>query len=289
MFPESVVDTLYTLKINISWVLDRILVCKHTAVLESVRLLPDYKTLILAPHSDDEWIGCSQIIQGNSEVLICNMDMPGGDSKSLHAMRYQEMVACATRFNRKVETVTSSKRATDLLDIIKTYRPEVVFLPFFSDWHEEHIAVMKTLASVADFLDGIQIGMYPVSLPLLPRYITHYRPLGKRKLKFKWKTFKTMYRTQAHALPWRRFAANECINGAFVKTHAAEVYSLMSVREWLNCIEYGMLADSQKHSLTINLNHIARVRKMLQAFDASNRILHNASSASHEERTQETP
>ena len=289
MLSQSVVEILYKLKINISWFWDRIIIRHHTPVLESPHILPDCKTLILAPHSDDEWIGCSQIIQGNTEVLICNMDMPGGDSKSLHDIRYKEMLSLATRFNRRVETVASDKRAEGLLDVIKSYRPEVVFLPFFTDWHEEHIAVMKTLENVAEFLDGIKIGMYPVSLPLEPRYITHYRPLGKRELEFKWKTFKTVYRTQAHALPWRRFAANERINGAFFKAYAAEVYSVMSVEEWLRCLEHGMLSDSQKNSLQNNLNHIARVRRLLQVFDATSGTLNRTSSVSCTGNAQETP
>lgn len=262
MLSQSVVEILYKLKINISWFWDRIIIRHHTHVLESPHILPDCKTLILAPHSDDEWIGCSQIIQGNTEVLICNMDMPGGDSDSLHAIRYKEMLSLATRFNRRVETVASDKRAEGLLDVIKSYRPEVVFLPFFTDWHEEHIAVMKTLENVAEFLDGIKIGMYPVSLPLEPRYITHYRPLGKRELEFKWKTFKTVYRTQAHALPWRRFAANERINGAFFKAYAAEVYSVMPVGDWLRRIRTKMPSEQQKQVLKQNLNNISRARKL---------------------------
>ena len=37
------------------------------------------KILILAPHSDDEWIGCGQLIVDHSnDVVICNMDMSGG-------------------------------------------------------------------------------------------------------------------------------------------------------------------------------------------------------------------
>lgn len=263
---ESVLGIANKLKINFSWIYDTMVERTRNLVLESPRMLPDCKTLILAPHSDDEWIGCSQIIQGNTEVLICNMDMPGGDSESLHAIRYKEMLSLSTRFNRRVETVASDKRAEGLLDVIKSYRPEVVFLPFFTDWHEEHIAVMKTLESVAEFLDGIQIGMYPVSLPLGPRYITHYRPLGKRELEFKWKTFKTVYRTQAHALPWRRFAANERINGAFFKTYAAEVYSVMPVEEWLRCLRSKTLTGQQKRVLKDNLNSISRVRRMLSHF-----------------------
>jgi len=258
------------IKINGSWIFDVVRERKRVFDTVEPKVLADSRTLVLAPHSDDEWIGCSQIIQGNSEVLICNMDMPGGDSAALHSVRHREMRSLAARFNRRLETVAHDKRAADLSRIVKSYSPEVVFLPFFTDWHEEHIAVMKILQSVADSLGDIKIGMYPVSLPLLPSCITHYRPLPKRDFNFKWTTFKSIYRTQAQALPWRRFAAHERINGACVKEFAAEVYCVMPVAQWLHCLKSKTLSEQQKAVLKANLNNISRVRELLALYAVTN-------------------
>ncbi|MBE5966481.1 MAG: hypothetical protein E7255_05875, partial [Lachnospiraceae bacterium] len=50
------------------------------------------RIVILIPHSDDEWIGCSRIINTfNNDVTLCDIDMSGGDSESVHLRRKQEM------------------------------------------------------------------------------------------------------------------------------------------------------------------------------------------------------
>ena len=57
--------------------------------------------LIIAPHSDDEWIGCSQLLLNYEDCVICNMDMEGGDDPDIHIQRLRETESLANLFNKK--------------------------------------------------------------------------------------------------------------------------------------------------------------------------------------------
>lgn len=238
---------------------------RNKVVKENKKIITDCKMLILAPHSDDEWIGCSQIIKENKNVIICNMNMDGGDTEEIHAIRYQEMKSLADKYNRPFFTVNANDREKDLLQIIQDYQPEIIFLPFFMDWHEDHIRVMNMLKSVSASVKGFQIGMYSVSLPMLPDFITHYKPLNKSALKAKWGMFLNTYKSQTF-LPWRRFCANERIIGACVNQYAAEVYSIIPVEQWIKLLDNHLLTDEQRKYLKGNLNKIFEVRKMMKQF-----------------------
>ena len=136
------------------------------------------------------------------------------------------------------------------------------------DWHEEHVQVMNVLKSVSALVKGFQIGMYPVSLPMLPNFITHFRPLNKTALKAKWDEFLNVYKTQTF-IPWKRFLANERINGAYLNQYAAEVYSIIPVEQWIKLLDNHLLTDEQKKCLKGNLNKISKVRKMMRQFYAA--------------------
>ena len=262
---KTIISFLYRAKTNLFWHVDRV-VCRVKSEYVDIPVLnTDCKILILAPHSDDEWIGCSQIIKDNLDVSICNMNMNGGDSKEMHAIRYQEMKSLADKYNRSFFTVSTNNREYDLLRIVQDYRPGIIFVPFFMDWHEEHIQVMNMLKRVSESVEGFQIGMYPVSLPMLPNFITHFKPLNKTALKDKWDVFLNMYKSQTF-IPWKRFLTNERISGACVKQYAAEVYSIMPVEQWVESLDHHLLTDEQKKCVKRNLNKISKVREMMRKF-----------------------
>lgn len=249
-------------KNRICWVKDLFVERSKASSLKNVFVLKNFRSLILAPHSDDEWIGCSQIIANNKNVLICNMDMEGGDSIELHALRFLEMKCLADRFNRSFITVDPNEKIADLRRILNDFQPDVVFVPFFMDWHEEHIQVMKYLKDAIEIKKDFLIGMYPVSLPIPPTFITHYNVLTKDSLKSKWNVFKDVYKTQKF-IPWKRFAANERINGAFVNGFAAEMYSVISIDEWKNLLDFKLLSTDERSFFKKNLNKVSFVRKAM--------------------------
>lgn len=223
------------------------------------------KYLILAPHSDDEWIGCSQIISRCKNVVILNMDMSGGDSQEMHKERYLEMRTLANKYNKELLTIGTDKTQS-LKDYICTITPDYICLPHFFDWHPEHIQVMEYLhqALKASEYKG-KIMMYQVSLPLHPDYVNCIVPLDKKAFKQKWEAFKKIYKTQTF-ISYPRFMANERINGSLSDSYAAEVYSVEVSCRWLESFESMLLSDAEIEDVKANLPDISIIRSLIATF-----------------------
>lgn len=223
------------------------------------------KYLILAPHSDDEWIGCSQIISRCKNVVILNMDMPGGDSLEMHKDRYLEMHTLSKEYNKELLTIGTNKTQS-LKDYICTIRPDFICLPHFFDWHPEHIQVMEYLRQALKMCEYKgKIIMYQVSLPLHPDFVNCIAPLDIKTFKQKWVTFKEVYRTQTF-ISYPRFMANERINGALADSYAAEVYSVNESRKWLHDFEFMLLSNEERNKVKLNLSDISIIRYMVENF-----------------------
>ena len=246
--------------------------CKQTRYWRSV-LVPKSmdsmdtasRYLILAPHSDDEWIGCSQIITQCENAVILNMDMPGGDSKEMHKERFGEMGLLANRFNRLIMTVGENK-AESLAEIIASLKPDYICLPHFFDWHPEHIQVMQYLRQALTQVSySGKVLMYQVSLPMHPDFVNCVVPLDKKTFKQKWEIFKVVYKTQTF-LSYPRFMANERINGALDNSYAAEVYSKNDINQWLGGFEVLLLTSSEIEEARNSLQDIAVTRKNVMKY-----------------------
>ena len=180
----------------------------------NVKELTDEKILILAPHSDDEWVGCSQLlINKKNDVTVMNMSMNGGDSASVHLERFKEMKKVSEKYKYTLETIEKDKYYS-LKEYIKTSDVGIIMVPCYFDWHEEHIEVMHILDKIATEIgyDG-HIAMYQVSIPIPYQMITNGSLMGKKVAKNKWKLLKDYYPSQRY-LKTRRFFINEKINGA---------------------------------------------------------------------------
>ena len=223
------------------------------------------RCLILIPHSDDEWIGCSRIIQSCNEVVLCNMDMSGNDMLSLHNERREEMTSVANFFNREIITIEENK-TENLCETIRKVKPDFIFLPHFIDWHPEHIAVMQFLSNAIDLLEttgiNFQVVTYQVSCPVV-RGITHALPMSKKEWKCKWYFFKNHYPSQIQ-IPFQRFSLNETINGVYIGAFAAEVFCVSSSDEWKRRMQKDIPSPEQIIALKSNLGSISSMREYIR-------------------------
>lgn len=239
-------------------------VCRKSISPKTIQDVPLGKKIILMPHSDDEWIGCSQLLLRQSEqILVVNMDMTGGDSEQLHKTRRNEAESVAQKYGYRFITVQS--RLKDLVQILADEQPKCVFLPCYLDWHEEHISVMKlfqTAAIQAGYV-GL-VGMYQVSLPIPERMINSGITMTKKKLQEKWKSLGMLYQTQAF-LPTKRFMLNEHINGGITETYAVEAYAICEFQYWNREWKQSRLTEEEKKNCIDNLQRIGYIRTILQS------------------------
>ena len=238
--------------------------CRKSISPKLTQDVPTGKKIILMPHSDDEWIGCSQILLHQSEqVLVVNMDMTGGDSEQLHRIRRSEAESVAKKYGYRFITVQDGLR--DLAQILADEQPKCVFLPCYLDWHEEHIIVMELFQKAATQAGYTgMVGMYQISLPIPEMMINSGITMTKEKLKEKWKCLGKLYKTQAF-LPTRRFMLNEYINGGITGTYAVEAYVIREFQDWNSEWKQSLLTEEEKKRCIDNLQGIKYIRTMLQS------------------------
>lgn len=221
--------------------------------------------IILAPHSDDEWVGCSTILQSNKgDVAVIDMDMSGGDTEELHEIRRQEMQSVARAYNYPLLKVEGNK-VSWVSDYIKKYSPKYIFVPCYYDWHDEHYEVMDVLkeALEASKIDT-NVVMYQVSIPMPPSLINCYHCLDKNEHEEKWRLLDVYYPSQSF-LPTFRFKLNERINGKRFRAYAAEVFSVYSSDKWINDYKNNALSLQDREYYKGNLNNIKNLHKKLSA------------------------
>jgi len=250
---------------NLKWYFQASFVC-HRLKTKSVISLDDADAtyMVLIPHADDEWIGCSQIIRKMKSVLLVDTDMDGGDSPSIHSERKAELQRISEMFNHPLYILGENK-ANELLQIIEQKSPDYILVPFFYDWHPEHIMVMGLLEQLlkSETLKS-NVLMYQVSVPIGTQWINRVMPMSKQDLREKWNVFKQVYKTQLH-LPYFRFAMHEHINGFLSKNHAAEVFVHLTGKEWLNQkTNITEMALKDKELILTNLNNIQKIRTIVE-------------------------
>lgn len=228
-------------------------------------LIKNGKILVLAPHSDDEWIGCSTILKKlRDSVTVINMDMEGGDSDALHKNRYDEMKTASESCGYKLEKIEGNK-VNWLSDYIINHSPKYVLVPCYYDWHDEHYEVMDVLK---DALEASKIEtnvvMYQVSIPMPPSLINCYHSLDKNEHEEKWRLLDVYYPSQSF-LPTFRFRLNERINGKRFGAYAAEVFSVSSSEKWINDYKNNALSLQEREYYKRNLNNIKQLYKKLSA------------------------
>lgn len=240
---------------------------RKSIVVQTILSLPyGKKTIILIPHADDEWVGCSSLVMNGSDILLYDMDMNGGDDKVLHEARYNELSKISTLYKKPLLKIGLNK-SLSLIETITKEKPQMICVPFFFDWHPEHIEVMGMLRQALLNLEyDVDIAMYQVSMPIPRNCITHINPMSKIEWKRKWKTFEEIYKSQI-GIPYKRFAINERINGAVCESYAGEAFVYCGASVWLaNYDEWLLTSDEKKESL-MNLQSIENINQTVKEFN----------------------
>lgn len=250
------------------WTID-VLICRFKIKPRKNNItLLEKKYLILLPHADDELIGCDRLLKSDVDCMLINMDMLGGDDVIMHARRYEELKKYTDSINRRLLSLTLYNKESQLKSVIEDFQPNVICVPSFFDWHEDHFQVMtclhKALLMMPEMYTRVSIAMYQVSVPLHPDYINFAIPMSKSSYKDKWNSFNTFYKSQ-HFLPIERFGSNERINGKLVSSYAAESYILLPVNEWQ---EMDLMRNNveMQNLLKVNINKLSTIRKYMRPY-----------------------
>ncbi len=167
--------------------------------------LDEKRVLVLAPHPDDDIIGCGGALRLYHErgATITTVYMTdgrrGGEAEAgedLVSIRQSEAERAAAIIgiddlvflsNKDGELSTSRNAAVDLGAIIRDFVPEAVFLPFLLDDHPDHMATSRVFLSAIKSTPEVLCYCYGVWTPL-PAFnvvvdVTPYQELKERALR----------------------------------------------------------------------------------------------------------
>jgi len=236
------------------------------------------KVVILMPHSDDEWVGCSRIIiDQKTKVLIANMNMMGGDTEDIHHIRRQEMLAIANRYNSDVVLISGKKsdKIEELATLINDIKPDFVCIPFYYDWHSEHLETREILYealrvlcsdSGLQYINKMNIIEYQVSVPIPVDCITHCMKMTQEDQDEKWEIFHRTYKTQDFFPIWR-FKYNEYISGKLCGAYACENFVFSTAKLWMSSFVDNVISEQQRMKIMKDFRDIAKIRDTVDMFN----------------------
>ena len=140
--------------------------------------LPGKKVLVLAPHPDDEAIGCAGTVYkhvrsgGTAEVVYCTLDT---DVRFKEAMNAAAVLGFSNKhfLRHPVESLAKQDNLSDeLFGLFTKIAPDVVFVPFWFDNHTDHRALNSALRKIAKKkMFNFIVYAYPVWFPVYPNVL----------------------------------------------------------------------------------------------------------------------
>lgn len=145
--------------------------------------LKNKRAMVLAPHPDDETIGCGGIIfnlvQGNVSIRVILATDGSEDSRdeSISAARLKEFKEAMAVLN-VTDTICLGYRdgyleqeydgfKARLAELAGKSKPDVIFSPYIFDRHKDHRAVAYALADCLDYTENTMVAMYEIWTPIL--------------------------------------------------------------------------------------------------------------------------
>lgn len=196
--------------------------------------------LILAPHADDEWIGCSQAIKLSKKSTVYYFNFLGKNYNSQNEkIRLEEIKKVSKINNSKLVISSSRENYFDLKKLINDENFSAIFIPFPLDWHPEHLKVNDiAIDIISDSVKSSNLYFYHISVPIpetIKEYV--YLPMSKSEIQNKIKVFDQNYISQRNT-PIRRLALQNRIWAQGQKFYAAEVYAKFEINEWKKFLNF---------------------------------------------------
>lgn len=145
----------------------------------------EFNCLIVAPHPDDAEIGMggtlAALIAAGKKVVLADLTNGEPTPFGTPEKRASEWAAASKILglqerinlgltNRELQDNISSRRV--VAEVIRKYRPEVLFIPYFEDAHPDHIAASQ-LVTAARFYAKFEKSDLAYE-PYYPRKVIHY-------------------------------------------------------------------------------------------------------------------
>ena len=177
---------------------------KYEYIVSQVSSVPSGRILVLAPHADDEVIGCggtiiAHINKNNPVKIVILTDSSCGDYDGVFGKNYtmiheEEAKEAASALgvrdlelwryqDRKLKADTGT--VNRLKELLEAYKPSAIYFPSFLEIHPDHTETCELVIKTLPLLkyNNFELYMYEVSMPLLPNIFINITPYLDAKIK----------------------------------------------------------------------------------------------------------
>jgi N-acetylglucosamine malate deacetylase 1 len=160
------------------------------------------RVLVLAPHPDDETIGgggCIALLAASgTDVRVLSLSsgespLPGTRNGAESSARVRELERACTILGATVEGALTlpdgelgrhQSAITSAVDtLVRSFRPEIIFVPWLLDEHPDHRALSQAVAACDNLSEIREIWCYEVWAALPPNRIVDVSPWWEKKQK----------------------------------------------------------------------------------------------------------
>jgi len=173
--------------------------------------IPANNVVVIAPHQDDECIGCGGTVikhsrnGGHLEIIFCTSDSERTEETRAATKILGSNVNHFLQFEVGTLHSAVSQMALRFSTIFEKAVPDVIFLPFMLDNHSDHTAISKAFAKAykQNKLDCL-VYAYPVWGTLMPNVISDISQVWEDKKRaiecYKSQTATRDYVTMAYSI-----------------------------------------------------------------------------------------
>lgn len=198
------------------------------------------KSLILVPHADDEWIGCSQILKNSKNKTVYYLNFLGKNySAENEITRLNELKNLQKEIGFQLVISDDRKNHDDLKKLIDNNNFSEIFIPSPIDWHPEHILVNNIFKNIYSLIENKDFSMffYEVSVPMPSKIEKKFLPMSKKEVKEKQNIFKKHYPSQKN-IPIERLTLQNRLSRGNTNYFAIETYGKIEISSWHKLLQY---------------------------------------------------
>ena len=205
--------------------------------------LPAGKVLVIAPHQDDESIGCGGTIikhtksGGHLETAFCTSDTDERMDETKAATKILgSKINHFLQFPIRSLSSSNSELSNRFTELFDRVQPDIIFVPFMIDNHQDHIAISKALLKSykKHKMDSL-VYAYSVWTTLIPNVIVDISEVWDEKEK----AIKC-YKTQTETRDYAKMASSIAQYWSVVKgkgTSHCETFFKASMSEYISLVK----------------------------------------------------
>ena len=227
---------------------------------------PDGKILVVAPHADDELIGCHQLILNHREnvVLFYCAFLGSNQNESNRRTREKEFLDYAHAMDVRYIISSPGNVLNDLRLAINDIKPSYLLLPTIVDWHSEHRLINELCLDLFPSTSSpIKICWYHISIPIPRDFINSFVDMSKEQHNYKWGLMKKCYPSQLH-MDIARFRFVEKLHG--IEKRYCDSYRVLSVNEWQQSTEFALKMRDDFSVLKSSLGNLTQMYELSNGF-----------------------